>query len=158
MKRKTPPEDVDCKGPDNFLSYSVMLMRRHLTRRGLEKRQEKELRWDEIPQQFQQKFREAEEKQWREHLQFDALEPLDDAATEHVKSSIPKERVLRSRWAYKDKNWWLEGHAEWRCKSRLVIAGHTDPDLASGLLRTPRPSQAWAALLATTPGKRTQAV
>ena len=150
MKRKTPPDDVDWRGPDNFLSYSVMLMRRHLTRRGLEKRQEKELRWDEIPQQFQQKFREAEEKQWREHLQFDALEPLDDAATEHVKSSIPKERVLRSRWAYKDKNWSkrrLEGHAEWRCKSRLVIAGHTDPDLASGRLVTDAPTLSRPGLL-----------
>ena len=60
MKRKTPPEDVDWKGPDSFLSYSVMMMRRHLTRWGLEKRQEKELRWDEIPQQFQQKFRRGE--------------------------------------------------------------------------------------------------
>ena len=90
MKRKTPPGDVEWKGPDNFLSYSVMLMRRHLTKRGLEKRQEKELRWDEIPVQLQQKFREAEGKQWEEHLQFDALEPLDDAATEYVRRTSPE--------------------------------------------------------------------
>ena len=127
-----------------------MLMRRHLTRRGLEKRQEKELRWDEIPPQFQQKFRDAEGKQWAEHLQFDALEPLDDIAAEHVKNNVPKERVLRSRWAYKDKNWSkrrLEGQAEWRCKSRLVIAGHTDPDLASGRLATDAPTLSRPGLL-----------
>ena len=150
MKRKTPPEDIDWKGPDNFQSYSAMMMKRHLTRRGLEKRQEKELRWDEIPPQFQQKFREAEAKQWSEHLHFDALEPLDDAATEYVKNNLPKERVLRSRWAYKDKNWSrrrLEGQAEWRCKSRLVIAGHTDPDLASGRLVTDAPTLSRPGLL-----------
>ena len=150
MKRKMPSEDINWKGPDNFLSYSVMMMKRHLTRRGLEKRQEKELRWDEIPSQFQQKFREAEAKQWSEHLHFDALEPLDDAATEYVKNNIPKERVLRSRWAYKDKNWSkrrLEGQAEWRCKSRLVIAGHTDPDLASGRLVTDAPTLSRPGLL-----------
>ena len=127
-----------------------MLMRRHLTKRGLEKRQEKELRWDEIPPQFQQKFREAEEKQWSEHLHFDALEPLDDAATDFIKNNVPKERVLRSRWAYKDKNWSkrrLEGQAEWRCKSRLVIAGHTDPDLASGHLATDAPTLSRPGLL-----------
>ena len=126
MKRKTPPQG------------------------GLEKRQEKELRWDEIPPQFQQKFREAEEKQWREHLHFDALEPLDDAATDFVKNNISKDPALRSRWAYKDKNWSrrrLEGQAEWRCKSRLVIAGHTDPDLASGRLATDAPTLSRSGLL-----------
>ena len=108
------------------------------------------MRWDEIPPQFQQKFREAEAKQWSEHLHFDALEPLDDAATEYVKNNLPKERVLRSRWAYKDKNWSrrrLEGQAEWRCKSRLVIAGHTDPDLASGRLVTDAPTLSRPGLL-----------
>ena len=150
MKRKTPPEEVEWKGNDSCLTYSVMVMRRHLTRRGLEKRQEKELKWSEIPPQFQQKFREAEGKQWREHLHFDALEPLNDADTEFVKRNIPGERVLRSRWAYKDKNWSkrrLEGEAEWKCKSRLVIAGHTDPDLASGRLVTDAPTLSRPGLL-----------
>ncbi|CAE7427315.1 GIP, partial [Symbiodinium pilosum] len=125
MKHKTPPEDVEWKENDTFMAYSAMLMRKHLTKRGLEKRQEKELRWDEIPEQFQQKFRDAECKQWSEHLHYDALEPLNDAETEYVKKHVAGERVLRSRWAYKDKNWSrrrLEGQAEWRCKSRLVIA------------------------------------
>ena len=63
------------------------------------------------------------------------------------------------------KNWSkrrLEGQAEWRCKSRLVIAGHTDPDLASGRsgqvgYRRPDAFEAWTALFATTPGERAQA-
>ena len=150
MKRKTPPEDVAWKDEDNSLAYSAMLMRRHLTRRGLEKRQEKELRWDEIPEQFQQKFREAECKQWREHLHYDALEPLNDTESEYVKKNVAAQRVLRSRWAYKDKNWSkrkVEGQAEWRCKSRLVIAGHTDPDLATGRLVTDAPTLSRPGLL-----------
>ena len=147
MKRKTPPDDVEWHEHSGNLTYSVMLMRRHLTRRGLEKRQEKELRWDEIPPQFQQKFREAEGKQWSEHLHFDALEPLNDVDTEFVKNNVPKERVLRSRWAYKDKNWSKRMQAEWKCKSRLVIAGHTDPDLASGRLVTDAPTLSRPGLL-----------
>ena len=95
MKRKTPPGDVEWRDNDSYLTYSVMLMRRHLTRRGLEKRQEKELRWSEIPPQFQEKFREAEGKQWREHLHFDALEPLNDIDSKYIKNNVPSERVLR---------------------------------------------------------------
>ena len=150
MKRKTPPDEVEWARGDSCLTYSIMLMRKHLTRRGLEKRQEKELRWDEIPSEFQQKFRDAEDKQWREHLQFDALEPLDDAESDYIKKNVSASRVLRSRWAYKDKNWSRrrrEGQAEWKCKSRLVIAGHMDPDLASGRLATDAPTLSRPGLL-----------
>ena len=83
-------------------------------------------------------------------MHFDALEPLNDADTEFVKNNVPKELVLRSRWAYKDKNWSrrrLEGQGEWKCKSRLVIAGHTDPDLASGRLVTDAPTLSRPGLL-----------
>ena len=150
MKRKTPPEDVEWMQADNHLTYSIMLMKKHLTRRGLEKRQEKELRWSEIPVEFQQKFRDAEGKQWEEHLHFDALRLLDDIETEYVKKNVSPRRVLRSRWAYKDKNWSRrrqQGQAEWKCKSRLVIAGHTDPDIASGRLATDAPTLSRPGLL-----------
>ena len=150
MKRKTPPEDVEWNAAENHLTYSVMAMRRQLTRRGLEKRQEKELRWDEIPREFQQKFRDAEAKQWQEHLAFDALEPLGDDETDFVKNNIGGERILRSRWAYKDKNWSrrrVEGNADWKCKSRLVIAGHQGPDLATGRLATDAPTLSRPGLL-----------
>ena len=150
MKRKTPPDDVEWMQADNHLTYSVLLTRKYLTRRGLEKRQEKELRWSEIPAEFQQKFRDAESKQWEEHLHFDALRPLDDIETEYVKKNVSPSRVLRSRWAYKDKNWSRrrqQGQAEWKCKSRLVIAGHTDPDIASGRLATDAPTLSRPGLL-----------
>ena len=50
-------------------------------------------------------FREAEKKQWLEHLEYDALEPLTKEQTEAVLDRIDHSRVLRCRWAYKDKNW-----------------------------------------------------
>ena len=95
MKRKTPPETVewDANLATNT-SEVMMMMRRKLTRRWLEKRQEKELNWSEIPGEYRQKFRDAEEKQRREHLHFDALEPLDDEQTAWVRANIGAERVL----------------------------------------------------------------
>ncbi|CAE7541147.1 RE2 [Symbiodinium sp. CCMP2592] len=95
---------------------------------------EKELKWAEIPPEVHDKFREAERKQWEEHLSFDALEPLGTDESERVRREVPADRVLRSRWAYKDKNWSRRREGEdlpWKCKSRLVIAGHTDPDLCN---------------------------
>ena len=109
------------------------MLKTQLTTRGLEKRKEKELKWSEIPSEVHEKFREAERVQWEEHLSFDALEPLTTAESERVRR-VPAERVLRSRWAYKDKNWSRRREGEdvpWKCKSRLVIAGHTDPDLTN---------------------------
>ena len=143
VKRKAPSDSVewDAHQTENF--EVMMMMRRRLTRRGLEKRQEKELRWSEIPSEHRHKFREAEEKQWREHLHFDALEPLDDQQTSWVKANIAAERVLDARWAYKDKNWARRRQGdpvEWKCKSRLVIAGHKDPDLQKGQLSTDSPT------------------
>ena len=102
-----------------------------------------DFKWSEIAGEYRQNFRDAEEKQWREHLHFDALEPLNDEQTAWVKANIGEERVLGARWAYKDKNWSrrrLGEEVAWKCKSRLVIAGHKDPDLEKGQLSTDSPT------------------
>ena len=103
--------------------------KKELTKRGVEKRQEKELRWGEIPRDARTQFKQAEETQWKEHLDFDALEPLSVEDSDRIRNEVDASRILRSRWAYKD----TDGHTPWKCKARLVIAGHTDPDLANGL-------------------------
>ncbi|OLP92925.1 Copia protein [Symbiodinium microadriaticum] len=101
-------------------------------------------KWSEIPDDVKEKFRDAERVQWEEHLSYDALEPLSTEESDAVRARIPGERILRSRWAYKDKNWARrrEGEADvvWKCKSRLVIAGHTDPDLGNEYLSTDAPT------------------
>ncbi|CAE7307731.1 GIP [Symbiodinium sp. CCMP2592] len=133
LKRKTRPEDIDV---DQNAANEAYFSKKELTQRGVEKRQEKELRWAEIPAEARHQFKEAEETQWREHLDFDALEPLSVEESDRIRNEIDSSRILRSRWAYKDKNWSkrrADGATPWKCKARLVIAGHTDPDLVNGL-------------------------
>ena len=124
-------------------THESLMLKSDLTRRGIEKRKE-ELKWSEIPEDVRDKFREAERVQWEEHLSYDALEPMDLEASDVVRRQVPSERILRCRWAYKDKNWAKrregETEAPWRCKSRLVIAGHTDPDLGNEHLSTDAPT------------------
>ena len=134
LKRKTAAAELS-PGPDH---HEAMMLKSQLTSRGLEKRKEKELRWTEIPEHVRQQFRDAERTQWLEHLAFDALEPLSPEASAKVKEEVAPERILRCRWAYKDKNYARrreDGELPWKCKSRLVIAGHTDPDLTDESLR-----------------------
>ncbi|CAE7324982.1 RE2, partial [Symbiodinium sp. CCMP2456] len=139
LKRKTKVARLD---EDN--TYESYMLRSDLTRRGVEKRKEKELKWNEIPDAVKHKFHEAEKVQREEHLSYDALEPLSTEASNEIRARISSDRILRCRWAYKDKNWAKrregEVDAPWRCKSRLVIAGHTDPDLGNEHLSTDAPT------------------
>ena len=138
LKRKTRAGQAD-RGADE-----VMMLRRALTQRGQAKRQEKELKWSEIPEEVRQLFKAAERVQWEEHISYDALEPMS------IQESNPS-RILPCRWAYRDKNWAArKSHAagetpgaeepQWRCKSRLVIGGHRDPDLGVEALSTDAPT------------------
>ena len=126
LKRKTAAADLN---PDK---HEAMMLKTQLTTRGLEKRKEKELKWTEVPDEMRNEFRKAEQTQWNEHLSYDALEPLSLEASDKIRSEVAPERILRCRWAYRDKNYARRregGDVPWKCKSRLVIAGHTDPDL-----------------------------
>ena len=67
------------------------MMKRDLTQRGVEKRQEKELRWSEIPDNVKEKFKEAEAQQWEEHLTYDALETLSVEESHQVRRKVPRE-------------------------------------------------------------------
>ena len=145
LKRKTRPDTVDAQADE------VMLLKRALTQRGQAKRQEKELKWCEIPPEARELFRDAERVQWQEHLSYDALEPLDEETSEQVRQTVDPARILPCRWAYRDKNWAArKSHVagetpgadepKWRCKSRLVIGGHRDPDLGVEALSTDAPT------------------
>ena len=110
-----------------------MLKRCH-TARSLEKQCEKELPWSIIPESQHEAFRQAELKQYHEHLHYQALEPLSVAESIQVRQSVHPSRILGSRFAYKDKNWSrrkLLPELPWRRKARLVISGHMDPDIGS---------------------------
>ncbi|CAE7261564.1 RE2 [Symbiodinium sp. CCMP2592] len=139
--RKKTRKDQIARDPDE-----VMLTNKALTQRGHAKRQEKELRWNEIPEHARKLFKDAEKVQWDEHLSYDALEPLSLEESKRVRDSVPASRTLPCRWAYRDKNWAArqasggEQEPAWRCKSRLVIGGHRDPDLGVEALDTDAPT------------------
>ena len=112
-----------------------------------EKQLEKEIPWSLIPESKRQLFIDAEHKQWEEHLRLGALRPLS------LKESLDKKdcgRILSSRFAYRDKNLAkrrADATVEWKAKSRLVVSGHTDPDIASGALRTDSPTVSRTAVM-----------
>ena len=100
-----------------------------------------------IPESKRPLFIEAERKQWEEHLHLRALRPLSLEESRALKHS---NRVLTTRFAYRDKNLAkrrLNPEVEWRPKSRLVVSGQTDPDIVSGALRTDSPTVSRTAVM-----------
>ena len=74
---------------------------------------------------------------------------LSKSETEQVRKDVPSERVLRSRFAYRDKNVAkrrLDPKCPCKAKARLCIGGHKDPDLATGGLLTEAPTASRMAL------------
>ncbi|CAE7838363.1 RE2 [Symbiodinium sp. CCMP2592] len=115
--------------------HSANMVKLPKTARGKEKALEKEIPWQAIPEDQKEAFVSAEKKQWSEHVKYHALEPLSIEQSRQVLRDKP-ERVLPSRFAYKDKAWSkrkLDSNCPWRPKARLVIGGHRDPDLDKGL-------------------------
>ena len=55
-----------------------------------------------------------------------------------MRQRVGKERILTSRYAYRDKNAGIPG-AACKPKARLCVGGHNDPDLQSGM-RTDAPT------------------
>ena len=104
-----------------------MILRKAKTARGKEKQLEKELPWFMIPEDKKDDFRGAERLQWDEHVKFNALEPVGVEYSRKILAT--KERVLNSRFAYKDKLWSRRKQKPeigWKPKARLVIGGHMD--------------------------------
>ncbi|CAE7325492.1 RE2, partial [Symbiodinium microadriaticum] len=133
------PKRYRTKGPQELEShdptYDAYMMKLAKTPRGREKALEKEIPWSMVPPEQQENFKQAELKQYSEHVEHNALEPLSVEVSRKVMKEQP-DRVLNSRFAYRDKHWSRrrqEPSLSWKAKARLVIAGHRDPDLLSGL-------------------------
>eukprot|EP00439_Symbiodinium_sp_Y106_P067451 s481_g11.t1 len=115
--------------------HDTFMLKVPKTPRGREKALEKELPWSMIPQEQHQGFKDAELKQWQEHVEHDALDPLTVEQSREVLRTKP-DRILNSRFAYRDKLWSRrrqDPEVGWKHKARLVIAGHRDPDLLNNL-------------------------
>ncbi|CAE7700485.1 GIP [Symbiodinium sp. CCMP2592] len=126
---------VSTVGPEKKDLQTVYMMKLPKTPRANEKALEKEIPWSLIPEDQHEGFRAAERTQYDEHIQHDALEPLSVEESREILRT-KHDRVLSSRFAYKDKFWSKrKEHPDigWKHKARLVIAGHRDPDLMNGL-------------------------
>ncbi|CAE7769429.1 RE1 [Symbiodinium sp. CCMP2592] len=131
-------------------AHGVLMMKRARTKRSREKALEKEIPWQLIPEEVRPRFRAAEGVQWAEHVDNQAIEVLSVAESERVRATVPADRILSSRFAYKDKHMGLrrvDPTADWKPKSRLVIAGHLDPDAGDSNIHTDSPTVARSSLL-----------
>ena len=79
------------------------MVKRCISQKGKEKQLEKELPWGLIPPDERQLYKEAELKQWREHVDFGAVRALSLEESQEVRNSVSPDRILRSRFAYRDK-------------------------------------------------------
>ena len=96
IKHVLPSKRMRRKGrpPGGEVPGEVMLTNKPLTKRGHAKRQEKELKWEEIPDRARLLFKEAEKVQWDEHLTYDALEPLSLEESQAIKETVSPDRIL----------------------------------------------------------------
>ena len=111
--------------------------------KSLIKQSDKEVKWEQIPEKEKHLYEEAEEKQWKEHLKYEAvrIHPPEDAAL--LRKKVLKERIIKARFAYRDKN--VSKRREdpsvpCKAKARLCVGSHMDPDLQTGQLSTEAPT------------------
>ena len=131
-------------------AQSVMMLKKAKTPRSREKALEKEIPWALIPEAMRPSFRAAEGKQWAEHENNKAITVKSVAESERIRATVPAERILSTRYAYKDKHMGLrraQPDTPWKPKARLVVGGHADPDVSSGNLTTDSPTVARSSLL-----------
>jgi len=107
------------------------------------KQVDKEIKWEDIPTAEKQLYIEAEDKQWKEHLKYEAVRvhPPEDA--EILRDKVPKNRILSARFAYRDKNAAKrreDPSVGPKAKARLCVGGHRDPDLRHGTVSTEAPT------------------
>ena len=121
------------KGPPTA-HQDVNMLKKAKTPRSREKQLEKEIPWTAIPDEIRPQFKAAEAKQWQEHLDNHAIEVLSLDESARLRSTVGAERILSSRYAYRDKNMGkrrADPTTPWKAKSRLVVAGHRDPDIGT---------------------------
>ncbi|CAE7640576.1 RE2, partial [Symbiodinium sp. KB8] len=143
IRKKGPEHQAGATDCVNKTPHTSYMLKKASTARGREKQLEKEIPWSATPQEQHAAFRAAEDKQWKEHLEHDALEPLSIEESDRVRQQEDASRILNSRFAYKDKHWAKrkkDPSIPWKAKSRLVVGGHLDPDIGSIAANTDAPT------------------
>ncbi|CAE6959768.1 HSP90 [Symbiodinium sp. CCMP2592] len=132
---------------DNDEAQEVLFGKVAATQASREKQMESEIPWTSSDRPA---FLEAEAKQWEEHIQFGAVRVLSEQETQDVLKEVPAERILNSRFAYKDKaraQRLKDPTVPIRAKARLCIGGHRDPDLGVRALAVDAPTASKESLM-----------
>lgn len=123
--------------------HQPFMARKAISVRGQEKQLEKELPWNAIPFEERELYIAAEEKQWKEHVQFEVVRALSLEESQKVIETVDPKRILNSRFLYKDKNHAkrkLDKQVPPKPKARLCVAGQWDPDLGHVEMSTDAPT------------------
>ena len=93
---------------------------------------EKEIPWNLIKPEEKELFKQAEDVQWEEHIKFGAVKPLSVEESRRVEEQYGRDRILTSRFLYRDKNLAkrrTDPSIACKAKARLCVGGQRDPDL-----------------------------
>ena len=128
--------------------HQVMVVERRIPK-AMIKQNDKEIKWKDIPEVEKELYKKAEVTQWQQHLQYEAVKVYYPDDAELIRKKVPKDRILKARFAYRDKNVAkrrINPETPPKPKARLCVGGHRDPDLAEGALNTEAPTASKAAL------------
>lgn len=121
-------------------SHDVLLS---LSQRKAQKALDKEIPYEKILEKDREAFKVAEKKEWQSWLDYDAVEVLSVEESNKIKSQ-KKERILKSRYVFRNKNAGLVDEKgvslPLRAKARLCVAGQNCPDCMSGEVRVDAPT------------------
>ncbi|CAE8740947.1 unnamed protein product [Polarella glacialis] len=128
------------------IEADVLMVKQKKTARTQRKQDEKEIPYARIPKEHLELFQAAAKTQWEQHEKYEAVRPMSLSESKQVRDTVDPKRILRSRFAYRDKNAGLRTdrrEVPVKAKARLCCGGHLDPDLETGNLRTDAPTAAF---------------
>ena len=110
--------------------HEVLMMSRQKAKRMYEK----EIPYHQIPIQEKDLYKQAETKEWTAWTDYDTVEELSKDEAQRVLEKTP-ERVLRSRWVYRNKHAGMYEHGSplpTKAKARLCVMGQFAPGVSEG--------------------------
>lgn len=72
--------------------------------RSIVKQSDKEVKWEDIPEEERHPYHAAEAKQWAEHFHYGVVRIHGPQEAEWLRQAVPRARILRARFAYRCKN------------------------------------------------------
>ncbi|CAE8631426.1 unnamed protein product, partial [Polarella glacialis] len=123
----------------------VLMVKQKKTARTQRKQDEKEIPYARIPKEHLELFQAAAKTRWEQHEKYEAVRPMSLSESKQVRDTVNPKRILRSRFAYRDKNAGLrteQREVPVKSKASFCCGGHLDPDLETGDLRTDAPTVA----------------